>query len=53
MEEYRGGIEAYIEILDELIERHKKQKDGKALAVGECGLDYDRLFLSSKEAQLK
>ncbi|GAA5996326.1 hypothetical protein JCM5350_007233 [Sporobolomyces pararoseus] len=52
MEKYEGGIDAYIQTLDKIIETHKGVK-GKALAVGECGLDYDRLFLSSKEAQLK
>ncbi|GAA5907622.1 3'-5'-exodeoxyribonuclease [Sporobolomyces salmoneus] len=46
-----GGIEGYIEKLEELIVKGKE--GGKVRAVGECGLDYDRLFLSSKEAQLK
>jgi len=27
--------------------------DSEGLLVGECGLDYDRLFLAPKEAQLK
>ncbi|GAA5878501.1 hypothetical protein JCM16303_002102 [Sporobolomyces ruberrimus] len=52
MEKYEGGVEAYIETLDKIIEENKGKK-GKALAVGECGLDYDRLFLSNKESQLK
>ncbi|GAA6015094.1 hypothetical protein JCM11491_001658 [Sporobolomyces phaffii] len=53
MEKHPGGIEGYVAELDKLIVDHHKRGKGKALAVGECGLDYDRLFLSSKEAQLK
>ncbi|CEQ39126.1 SPOSA6832_00615, partial [Sporobolomyces salmonicolor] len=53
---YPGGVEAYIEALDKLIEEHKVGKGGgkgKAVAVGECGLDYDRLSLCPKDVQLK
>ncbi|GAA5999054.1 3'-5'-exodeoxyribonuclease [Rhodotorula paludigena] len=47
-----GGFDAYFEALDELIAAHKGSKS-RALAVGECGLDYDRLHLAPKEAQLR
>ncbi|GAA5860533.1 hypothetical protein JCM1840_000289 [Sporobolomyces johnsonii] len=55
MDEYPGGVEAYIQALDKVIEEHKggKGRKGKALAVGECGLDYDRLSLCPKDVQLK
>jgi len=38
-----------IEKMKELIQAHPK----KIVAIGECGLDYDRLHFSSKQAQLK
>ncbi|GAA6060505.1 hypothetical protein JCM10212_005586 [Sporobolomyces blumeae] len=56
MDKYPGGPEAYIDALDRLIEENKagpSRSKGKALAVGECGLDYDRLFLAPKESQLR
>ncbi|GAA6056706.1 hypothetical protein JCM3770_006476 [Rhodotorula araucariae] len=49
---FPGGADAYFEALDRLIDEHKGQT-GRALFIGECGLDYDRLHLASKEAQLK
>ncbi|GAA6027249.1 hypothetical protein JCM8097_002524 [Rhodosporidiobolus ruineniae] len=49
MDAYPGGVEAYIEALDKVIMENK----GKAVAVGECGLDYDRLFHAPKDVQLK
>ncbi|BGP16079.1 hypothetical protein JCM10213_007543 [Rhodosporidiobolus nylandii] len=49
MDAYPGGVEAYIQALDNVIEENPEH----AIAVGECGLDYDRLFLAPKEAQLK
>ncbi|GAA5944906.1 3'-5'-exodeoxyribonuclease [Sporobolomyces koalae] len=52
MEKFPGGIEAYVEQLDEIIRTHSGP-NGKVLAVGECGLDYDRLFLAPKESQLR
>ncbi|GAA5833312.1 hypothetical protein JCM5353_008531 [Sporobolomyces roseus] len=62
MDKHSGGMEGYIRELDQMIEENKAGKDrkkGKTQAeqelspVGECGLDYDRLFLAPKEAQLK
>ncbi|GAA5910734.1 hypothetical protein JCM6882_002064 [Rhodosporidiobolus microsporus] len=49
MDKFAGGVEAYIAALDKVI----LENQDKAIAVGECGLDYDRLFLAPKEAQLK
>ncbi|GAA5824274.1 hypothetical protein JCM11251_001592 [Rhodosporidiobolus azoricus] len=49
MDKYLGGVEAYIEALDKVLTENKDQ----AIAVGECGLDYDRLHFAPKEAQLR
>lgn len=48
---HEGGPEALIRDLRLLVEQAKQ--DGVAVAFGEIGLDYDRLFLSPKETQLK
>ncbi|GAA6022840.1 hypothetical protein JCM8202_003736 [Rhodotorula sphaerocarpa] len=50
MDAFPGGPEAYVKALDDLIVENKGKR---GVAVGECGLDYDRLFLASKEAQLR
>lgn len=44
-----GRPSRYIEALAALIEANP----GKIVAVGECGLDYDRLHFSPKDAQLR
>ncbi|WFC99627.1 hypothetical protein MYAM1_002372 [Malassezia yamatoensis] len=47
-----GGPTAYIQDLRNLIDSHTHaREDGRIVAVGECGLDYDRLHFASKEAQ--
>jgi TatD DNase family protein len=48
---HKGGVNGMLSELRELaIEAHKT---GHAVAFGEFGLDYDRLFLSQKDVQLK
>ncbi|KAG8716991.1 hypothetical protein FRC09_014915 [Ceratobasidium sp. 395] len=49
---FPGGPDAYLERLDQLIASHLTGK-GRCVAVGECGLDYDRLHFSSAETQRK
>ncbi|RKP26896.1 hypothetical protein SYNPS1DRAFT_32611 [Syncephalis pseudoplumigaleata] len=49
--EYADGAEAYLSALLQVAQEGKS--DGKVLAIGECGLDYDRLHFSAKEHQLK
>ncbi|PVG03237.1 hypothetical protein CPB86DRAFT_779579 [Serendipita vermifera] len=46
------GPEQYLKSLDDLISKHL-EGPGRAVAVGECGLDYDRLFFADKETQKK
>jgi TatD DNase family protein len=50
-DEYPGGPSKMIEDLRKLALESKEA--GFAVAFGEIGLDYDRLFLSKKEPQLK
>jgi len=45
-----GGPQAYLDALDKLIEGNLKGS-GRAVAVGECGLDYDRLHHASADVQ--
>ncbi|THC88835.1 hypothetical protein EYZ11_011719 [Aspergillus tanneri] len=50
-DEYPGGASKMLEDVKTLALESKQA--GQAVAFGEIGLDYDRLFLSSKELQLK
>jgi len=57
-DKYSGGPEAYLKALDELIGENLRipsEETGKRIivAIGECGLDYDRLHFASKETQMK
>ncbi|KZV83150.1 Mg-dependent DNase [Exidia glandulosa HHB12029] len=49
-ETFEGGPVAYLQELDDLI-RENLEGRGRVVAIGECGLDYDRLQFSSMEAQ--
>ncbi|TFK56549.1 Mg-dependent DNase [Heliocybe sulcata] len=51
-EKYAGGPDAYLSALDTLIESHLNGK-GRVVAVGECGLDYDRTHFAPEEVQKK
>ncbi|OCK75178.1 deoxyribonuclease tatD [Lepidopterella palustris CBS 459.81] len=48
---YRGGPSALLSAIGELAKRSKAS--GHTVAFGEIGLDYDRLFLTPKDQQLK
>ncbi|CAK47903.1 3'-5'-exodeoxyribonuclease [Aspergillus niger CBS 101883] len=50
-DEYPGGPSKMLDELRTLALQSKE--NGQAVAFGEIGLDYDRLFLSAKEPQLK
>ncbi|TCD65661.1 hypothetical protein EIP91_002334 [Steccherinum ochraceum] len=51
-ESFKAGPEAYLEQLDKLIGSHLTGK-GRVVAVGECGLDYDRTQFATPETQRK
>lgn len=54
LESYPAGPAAYLGLLEELIEQSSRSKgNGKVVAFGECGLDYDRLHFSNAETQKK
>ncbi|KAI0375213.1 Mg-dependent DNase [Pilatotrama ljubarskyi] len=49
-DQFRGGPEKYLEELDKLIAANLTGK-GRVVAVGECGLDYDRTHFASEDVQ--
>ncbi|THV06012.1 Mg-dependent DNase, partial [Dendrothele bispora CBS 962.96] len=49
-DKYKGGPEAYLDALDQLVSSNLTGK-GRAVAIGECGLDYDRLHFAGPEIQ--
>ncbi|KAH9942933.1 hypothetical protein B0H21DRAFT_749039 [Amylocystis lapponica] len=49
---FRGGPEAYLAALDEIIAQNLEGK-GRVVAVGECGLDYDRTHFAAEHVQRK
>ncbi|TDL28189.1 Mg-dependent DNase [Rickenella mellea] len=51
-EKHLGGPEAYLTALSNLIEQNIKGR-GRVVAVGECGLDYDRLHFAPVNVQRK
>ncbi|KAJ7487425.1 hypothetical protein B0H11DRAFT_1089812 [Mycena galericulata] len=51
-ETFSGGPEAYLLALDGLV-ASSLQGRGRAVAIGECGLDYDRLHFATQEIQQK
>ncbi|KAG5484803.1 hypothetical protein LSCM1_06629 [Leishmania martiniquensis] len=52
-EEFLDDEEGYLKALDDLIERHSVRAGGCVAAVGEIGLDYDRLSFCPKDIQKK
>ncbi|TRM66387.1 hypothetical protein BD626DRAFT_546670 [Schizophyllum amplum] len=51
-DKYKDGPEGYLRALDDLLASNVKGK-GAAVAIGECGLDYDRLHFASADVQKK
>ncbi|KAJ3968753.1 hypothetical protein EV361DRAFT_924419 [Lentinula raphanica] len=51
-DKFKGGPEAYLDALDQLLQANVKGR-GRAVAVGECGLDYDRTHFAAPEVQKK
>ncbi|KAK1234188.1 hypothetical protein PQX77_002614 [Marasmius sp. AFHP31] len=51
-DKYKGGPDAYLKALDEVVGANLVGR-GRAVAIGECGLDYDRLHFADKDVQKK
>ncbi|KAE9408269.1 Mg-dependent DNase [Gymnopus androsaceus JB14] len=51
-EKFQGGPEAYLKELDKLVASNLQGK-GRVVAIGECGLDYDRTHFATPEVQKK
>ncbi|KAI0689875.1 Mg-dependent DNase [Cytidiella melzeri] len=49
-DKFKGGPEAYLASLDKLVEANLTGK-GRVVAIGECGLDYDRTHFAPEEVQ--
>ncbi|KAJ7900173.1 Mg-dependent DNase [Mycena olivaceomarginata] len=49
-DQFKGGADAYLLALDKLVASNLNGK-GRAVAIGECGLDYDRLRFATQEVQ--
>lgn len=49
-EKFKSGPHGYLQALDQLISQNLSGK-GRIVAVGECGLDYDRTHFASPETQ--
>ncbi|KAF8213223.1 Mg-dependent DNase [Mycena galopus ATCC 62051] len=49
-DKFKGGPDAYLLALDRLVASNLQGK-GRAVAIGECGLDYDRLHFATPEVQ--
>lgn len=51
--EFEKDPDMYLASLEQLIAKHSVHAGGCVAAIGEIGLDYDRLFFCPKETQLK
>jgi len=51
-DKHHGGPDAYLLALDELLQNNLKGR-GRVVAVGECGLDYDRTHFAAPDVQKK
>ncbi|KAG0326215.1 TatD DNase [Dissophora globulifera] len=50
-DKYKGGPKEYFHALKTMLENPETKP--KVVAIGECGLDYDRLFFCPKDTQIK
>ncbi|TKY89087.1 hypothetical protein EX895_001618 [Sporisorium graminicola] len=51
MEAHEEGADVYLQKIKELIVSSSQKEGAKVVAVGECGLDYDRLHFSPADVQ--